>query len=341
MVIERFKSDFLGYLSIGVLCAIIIGTKLLSLCVFLLFIYLFTDLFANRLHRFFPRIPALVFLCIFYAVLITLIVLIILKFIPLFSIDFSRYNAVIQQDIINFIQSLSNRFGIAINTDFVKQTILDEMSKSVGKLFKMFQGISKGVLYVIVAMVLNFLFFLEKKAIRKVFIDQSESLSAYLFHFIVHRIKRFYYYFSKVMGGQVFIALINTAISFLIILLLNLPYKFSLVCIVFVCGLFPIVGNIVSNTILSITALVSIGVFGFIICLAALIVIHKLEYFLNSKIIGTIIRLPMFLTLLALLLGEVLLGLFGMIIAIPLMLTVYEELNTLKATEYFKRGEVE
>ncbi|HEU4678053.1 MAG TPA: hypothetical protein VFS35_00940, partial [Terrimicrobiaceae bacterium] len=51
-----------------------------------------------------------------------------------------------------------------------------------------------------------------------------------------------------------------------------------------------------------------------------LVVIHKLEYFLNSKIIGGRIRHPMWLTLLALLLGERLLGIPGIILA-PVVLS--------------------
>ena len=46
-----------------------------------------------------------------------------------------------------------------------------------------------------------------------------------------------------------------------------------------------------------------------------LIVLHKLEYFLNSKIIGGRIKNPMWLTLLGLILGERLMGIPGMILA--------------------------
>src|SRR5205085_8185012 len=49
--------------------------------------------------------------------------------------------------------------------------------------------------------------------------------------------------------------------------------------------------------------------------LAFLIAIHKLEYFLNSKIIGSRIRHPMWLMLLALILGERLMGIPGIILA--------------------------
>ena len=52
-----------------------------------------------------------------------------------------------------------------------------------------------------------------------------------------------------------------------------------------------------------------------LIALIFLVVIHKLEYFLNSKIIGDRIKNPMWLTLLGLVLGEKLMGVPGMILA--------------------------
>ena len=52
-----------------------------------------------------------------------------------------------------------------------------------------------------------------------------------------------------------------------------------------------------------------------IAALVFLIVIHKLEYFLNSKIIGERIRNPVWLTLIALVIGERLMGIPGLILA--------------------------
>ena len=46
-----------------------------------------------------------------------------------------------------------------------------------------------------------------------------------------------------------------------------------------------------------------------------LVLIHKLEYFLNSKIIGDRIRNPIWLTLVALIIGERLMGIPGLILA--------------------------
>jgi predicted PurR-regulated permease PerM len=53
--------------------------------------------------------------------------------------------------------------------------------------------------------------------------------------------------------------------------------------------------------------------------LVFLILIHKLEYFLNSKIVGDRIKNPMWLTLIGLVVGEKLMGVPGMVLA-PIVL---------------------
>jgi predicted PurR-regulated permease PerM len=137
----------------------------------------------------------------------------------------------------------------------------------------------------------------------------------------------FYFYFKQVMGGQIIISLINTVISSIIVFWLHLPNPLLLIGLIFFCGLFPVVGNLVSNTILTVIAFVSIGIWAAGVCLALLIVIHKLEYFLNSKIISGIVNLPMVVSLTSLVICEVLLGLVGLMLAIPLLLFLRYELE--------------
>jgi predicted PurR-regulated permease PerM len=87
-----------------------------------------------------------------------------------------------------------------------------------------------------------------------------------------------------------------------------------LVMLTFLCGLLPIVGNIISNTLIVFVAF-TISPQMALFALIFLVVIHKLEYFLNSKIIGDRIKSPMWLTLLGLVLGEKLMGIPGLILA--------------------------
>jgi predicted PurR-regulated permease PerM len=128
------------------------------------------------------------------------------------------------------------------------------------------------------------------------------------------RFETFFRSFSRVIGAQIIISTINTALTGGFLLWNHYPYIAVITMLTFLCGLVPIVGNVMSNTLIVFV--------GFTIsprmALAALIflmVIHKLEYFLNSKIVGDRIKNPMWLTLIGLVLGEKLMGVPGMILA--------------------------
>lgn len=135
---------------------------------------------------------------------------------------------------------------------------------------------------------------------------------------ITARFAVLYQSFVTVMGAQIAISAINTALTAIFVLAVKLPHPVVVIGVTFFCGLLPVIGNLISNTI--------IVAIGFTVspqkaleALVFLVVIHKLEYFLNSKIIGARIRNPIWLTLLGLVLGEKLMGIPGMILA-PVLL---------------------
>ena len=131
---------------------------------------------------------------------------------------------------------------------------------------------------------------------------------------ISDRFRAFYESFATVMGAQIIISAINTVFTAIFVLALHFPYAVMLIGTTFLCGLLPVVGNLISNTII-IGVAFTVSPRAALEALIFLVVIHKLEYFLNSKIIGQRIRNPLWLTLLALLLGERLMGIPGMILA--------------------------
>ena len=131
---------------------------------------------------------------------------------------------------------------------------------------------------------------------------------------ISDRFRAFYESFATVMGAQIIISAINTVFTAIFVLALHFPYSVMLIGTTFLCGLLPVVGNLISNTII-IGVAFTVSPRAALEALIFLVVIHKLEYFLNSKIIGQRIRNPLWLTLLALLLGERLMGIPGMILA--------------------------
>jgi predicted PurR-regulated permease PerM len=131
---------------------------------------------------------------------------------------------------------------------------------------------------------------------------------------IANRFIALYQSFSTVMGAQIFISFINTLLTAIFVLIVQLPYAPVVVGVTFLCGLLPVVGNLISNSIIVCVAF-TISPKHALIALIFLVVVHKLEYFLNSKIIGDRIRNPVWLTLLGLVIGEKLMGLPGMILA--------------------------
>lgn len=128
------------------------------------------------------------------------------------------------------------------------------------------------------------------------------------------RFRAFYTSFSTVIGAQIIISAINTGLTATFLVWNHYPHTTVIIPLTFLLGLLPIIGNLLSNTLI-------IGV-GFTIspsmalaALVFLVVIHKFEYFLNSKIIGDRIKNPMWLTLIGLVVGERLMGIPGMIFA--------------------------
>jgi predicted PurR-regulated permease PerM len=133
------------------------------------------------------------------------------------------------------------------------------------------------------------------------------------------RFASFYANFETVIGAQLVISAINTMLTSIFVFAAGLRYAGVVIALTFVCGLIPIVGNLISNTVvigIAFTISPRLALIG----LVFLVVVHKLEYFLNSRIIGGRTHHPMWLMLLALVIGESLLGIPGIILA-PVVLS--------------------
>ena len=126
--------------------------------------------------------------------------------------------------------------------------------------------------------------------------------------------------FRHIVFSQVRISALNTVITaaYLAIILplfgVQLPLVKTMIAVTFIVGLLPVIGNLISNTVivvvsLSVSLLVAAG------SLVFLIAIHKLEYFVNARIIGTRIRARAWELLVAMLVMEAAFGVPGLIAA--------------------------
>src|ERR1700722_5113157 len=146
--------------------------------------------------------------------------------------------------------------------------------------------------------------------------SQRPTLSAAL----ALRVSRFAHAFRQIIFAQVKISALNTIFTgvFLLGILpvfgVHLPLAKTLIALTFLAGLLPVIGNLISNTLIFIVGL-SLSIYVAIVALVFLVVIHKLEYFLNARIVGTRIQAQAWELLLAMLVLEVAFGIAGLIAA--------------------------
>ena len=126
--------------------------------------------------------------------------------------------------------------------------------------------------------------------------------------------------FRRVVFAQVRIAALNALFTAAYLLAalplfgIRLPFAKTLVILAFVGGLIPIVGNLLSNAVIVVMSL-SVSLELAIASLAFLIVIHKLEYFLNARIVGRGIHASAWELLVAMLAMEAAFGMAGLVAA--------------------------
>jgi predicted PurR-regulated permease PerM len=129
--------------------------------------------------------------------------------------------------------------------------------------------------------------------------------------------------FARIVTAQAKISTLNTLftaaylLGVLPLFEVHLPYAKTLVGVTFLCGLLPVVGNVLSNTAIVLVSL-SVSFGASIASLAFLVVIHKLEYFLNARIIGNEVGARAWELLIAMLAGEALFGMSG-VVAAPIL----------------------
>ncbi len=150
---------------------------------------------------------------------------------------------------------------------------------------------------------------------------------------LLERVNRFADAFRRIIFAQVRISALNTVFTaifvfvFLPIFGVHLPLAKTLVAITFLTGLLPVIGNLISNTLIAIVAL-SISVLAGVAALAFLVLIHKLEYFLNARIVGANINAHAWEILGAMILMEAAFGIPGLIAAPIFYAYVKQELTS-------------
>lgn len=126
--------------------------------------------------------------------------------------------------------------------------------------------------------------------------------------------------FRRIVFSQVRISALNTILTAIFLagvmplIGTPLPLTKTMIAVTFVVGLLPVIGNLMSNTVIFLIAL-SVSPGAAVGALAYLVGIHKLEYFLNARIIGSRIRARAWEILIAMVVMEAAFGVVGVVAA--------------------------
>lgn len=126
--------------------------------------------------------------------------------------------------------------------------------------------------------------------------------------------------FGDVFAAQLRISFINSVLTGIYLLGVlpmlgyHVPLSPTLVGFTFFASLVPIIGNLLSNAAITVAAL-TVSVWIGAASLGFLIVVHKLEYFLNARIVGGRTNVPTYSMLAAMIVLEAAFGMSGLVAA--------------------------
>lgn len=198
--------------------------------------------------------------------------------------------------------------------DAVRATATTWLQNHAGQLQTWGGHTIRGVGYVLAGAVVGGLLSIQLPATK------SEHTDKPLPRLIRQRFDELIESFTHIVFAQFKISTVNTLATAILLLGVlpalgtPIPLAGTLVGITFVAGLIPIVGNLVSNSIIVAIA-ISQSLTMATLALVWLVLIHKVEYFLNAHIIGSRIRSKAWELLLIMLVMEALFGLAGLVTA--------------------------
>jgi predicted PurR-regulated permease PerM len=207
------------------------------------------------------------------------------------------------------------------DADTLQRTLVDWLRSNSGSLPLAGRDFGRTLVHVLMGMIIGALLSLQRAARPMDRRPLSER--------ITRQAERLASAFRRVVFAQFWISAINTFVTWLYLGValplfgVDLPLVKSLVAITFIAGLLPIIGNLISNTAIIIVSL-SQGLPVAATSFVYLVFIHKLEYFLNARIVGSHINARAWELLIAMLVMEAAFGIPGLIAA-PIYYAYFKE----------------
>jgi predicted PurR-regulated permease PerM len=196
---------------------------------------------------------------------------------------------------------------------------------------KYFTDISKIGLQILLALLMSLFFLLEKVRLIQFTKKFRTSKISSIYAEIEFFGRKFVGTFGKVIEAQLIIAVVNCILTTIALWILDFPQLGGLSIMIFVLGLIPVAGVIISLIPLAIIAYSIGGMITVLYVGIAIMIIHGIEaYILNPNLMSSKTNLPVFYTFIVLIFSEHFFGIWGLIVGIPVFVFL---LDVLEVTE--------
>ncbi|MGG3445248.1 AI-2E family transporter [Bacillus cereus] len=330
------SKGFQRLLVLIILTLILYGLKSMINLILITFILTFL---MNHFQRFiseklnhFVRINRKVIIAFLYIVLVMLIVTTVYKYLPVITVQISQ---LIHQFQGFFKQPPDNEIIKYLISTIKEMEVSKYIEQGADVIYQYLAGIGKVSSQMFLSFILSLFFLLEKERIIAFTSKFKDSKLSFFYNEIAYFGQKFVRSFGKVIEAQFLIAVINCILSVIALWLLGFPQLLVLALMIFLLGLIPVAGVIISLFPLCIIAYNIGGITYVVYILIFITVIHAFEsYFLNPKFMSAKTNLPIFYTFIILIFSEHFFGVWGLIIGIPIfifLLDVFEVKNEEKS----------
>jgi len=199
----------------------------------------------------------------------------------------------------------------------------DAEGTKITQLFDRAQNIGKSLVAIasafLLALLFSFLIVFDLPSLT----EHVRSLERTRLKFIYEEVADGIYNFSRVLGqafeAQFFIALLNTLLTAIGIIIIGLGNHVAFLCmIVFLCSFVPVVGVFISSAPICLIALQLMGLKTMFFAIILIIVIHLIEgYILNPRIYGSRMRINPVIVLFILTIAGKLFHIWGLVLGVP------------------------
>jgi predicted PurR-regulated permease PerM len=183
---------------------------------------------------------------------------------------------------------------------------------------RMINYLYQGTATILLALLFSFLIQFDGARLGEQMKSLDDSRLRHFYQEAAQPVIRFAYVVGRAIQAQAMIACVNTLLTMIGLIVLDIPSVTLLSLIVFVCSFIPVLGVFISTTPMVLVALNAHGLVLAVAVVAMIVIIHAVEaYVLNPMIYGKHLNLNPVLVLIILLIAYHGFGLWGMMLGVP------------------------